>query len=129
MPPGITYCPRASIATSSGPGFVPDSASATTLPRSSHTSPANVSLAVTIVPFWMMVRPTLLLHERTVRVGAPIAIELPRAAHLLDHVEIERGHDELVLVLRGAREDLPARVHEVGVAVELADVPRRLGAD
>src|SRR5690349_22747316 len=37
--------------------------------------------------------------------------------------------DQLVLVAAALRDELPARVNEVRLAVELADVPRRLGAD
>jgi hypothetical protein len=44
-------------------------------------------------------------------------------------VEVEVGDHQLVVVLAGLGDDLPARVHEVAGAVELADVPGRLGAD
>jgi hypothetical protein len=64
-----------------------------------------------------------------VGVGAAVAEELPGAADLLDQIEVEVGHHELVLVLAGAARKSAARVDEVRVAVELADVPRRLGAD
>src|SRR4029077_17097756 len=67
--------------------------------------------------------------EDAVRVGAAIAVELPRAAPFLDPVEAELADDQLVLVLAPARQDLAARIDEVRVAVELTDVPRRLGAD
>src|SRR5689334_19741157 len=70
-----------------------------------------------------------ILGEDPVRVRTTIAEELPGPADLLDHVEIELAHDQLVLVLAGAVEDLAARIDEVRVAVELADVPRRLGTD
>ena len=51
--------------------------------------------------------------QGAVRVGAAVAEELPGPADLLDHVEVELGDDELVLVLAAAREDLAARVDEV----------------
>ena len=61
--------------------------------------------------------------------GPAIAIELPDAADLLDHVEVHLGDDQLVLVLGARREEVAARIDEVRRAVEPADVPRRLGAD
>src|SRR5262245_61723576 len=67
--------------------------------------------------------------EDAVRVGAAVAEELPRAANLLDHVEVELADDQLVLVFAAARQNLATRIDEVRVAVELTDVPRRLGAD
>ena len=56
MPPGITYWPFASIVSSAVPGTVPGAASAAILPLSIQTSAANVSLAVTTVPFLISVR-------------------------------------------------------------------------
>ena len=64
-----------------------------------------------------------------VGVGPAIAIELPDAPHLFDHVEVHLGDDQLVLVLGAHRQEVAARIDEVGRAVEAADVPRRLGAD
>src|SRR6185436_13257710 len=122
-------------------------------------SASNVSLAVTSVPFSMSVRmwtsteavfgetssarprcrwrsrrgsrpgSRQLLDHVLVRVGPAVAIELPDAAHLLDHVEVQIRGDQLVLVLAGLGEEVPARIDEVRVPVELADVPRRLGPD
>src|SRR5262249_42193944 len=68
-------------------------------------------------------------RERRVELGATVAIELPLRAHLADHFEIEIGDDDLVFVARGFGEDASARVAEVRLAVELADVPRGLVAD
>ena len=56
MPPGITYWPVASMTVSAVPSAVPGAVSATILPLSIHRSAANVSLAVTQVPFLMSVR-------------------------------------------------------------------------
>src|SRR5678816_2773903 len=129
MPPGMTYWPVASMVRSAVcPPRCDGSVSPTILSPSIQTSAAKVSDAVTTVPFLMSVRMSV-LDQGAVRVGAAIAEELPRPADLLDHVEIERGDDQLVLVLAAAREDLAARVDEVRAAVEPADVPRTLGAD
>src|ERR1041385_8671732 len=69
------------------------------------------------------------LRQDPVRAGPAAAEELPRAAHFLDHVEVELADDQLVLVAAALRDELAARVDEVRLTVELADVPRRLGAD
>src|SRR5689334_5626907 len=131
MPPGMTYCPAALTVWSTAPS--PSAARcdawvmATILSPSIQTSAAKVSDAVTTVPSLMSVRMSV-LDQWAVGVGAPVAEELPGPPDLLDHVEVQRGDDELVLVLARARQDLAARVDEVRVAVELADVPRALGA-
>jgi hypothetical protein len=57
----------------------------------------------------------LLLNQGAVGVGATIAEELPGAADLLDQIEVELGHHQLVLILGAAGDDLAARVHEVRV--------------
>src|SRR6185295_2230305 len=132
MPPGITYCPAASMVGSAATvarlarsdGWV----SPTSLSSSIHTSETKLSEAVTTVPSLMSVRMSV-LDQCSVGVGAAIAEELPGPADLLDHVEIERGDQQLVLVLARGGQELAARVDEVRAAVELADVPRRLGAD
>src|SRR5688500_7792626 len=69
-----------------------------------------------------------LSHHVVVRLGPPVAEELPGAPYLLDHLEVHLGDDELVLVLTALREEVAARVHEVARAVELAHVPGRFGA-
>src|SRR5688572_6622988 len=72
---------------------------------------------------------TLVGDERLVCVGATVAEELPCVAHLAYLVEVQVGDDEGVLVARRLGDDLAARVAEVALAVELADVPRLLVAD
>src|SRR5690606_7765849 len=69
-------------------------------------------------------RGSAILGEDAVRIGAAVAEELPGAAHLLDHVEVELADDQLVLVAATHRDELAARVDEVRLTVELADVPR-----
>src|SRR6185369_14965788 len=66
--------------------------------------------------------------ERAVRIGATVADELPGGANLLDHVEVEVGHDHRVLVPGRFGHDLASGVAEVALAVELAHVPGRLDA-
>src|SRR3989442_15075114 len=60
---------------------------------------------------------------------APVAIELPGGAHLVDSVQVQLSNKQLVFIEAGLRDDLPARVAEVALSVELADFPRPLVAD
>src|ERR1044071_4606455 len=95
MPPGMTYWPAASIVCSAvcAPrcdGWVRP----TILPPSIQTSDTKLSEAVTTVPSLIRVRMSV-LDQGAVGVGAAIAIELPGPANVLDHVEIERGEDQL----------------------------------
>src|SRR2546427_5971198 len=54
-----------------------------------------------------------------VHVRAAIAVELPGVAALATQVEVETGHEQLLLLLRRLRDDLPSRVREVARAVVL----------
>src|SRR5690606_11387273 len=98
-------------------------------------SPRYWSTAVTMVPFLMSVlaigAPSLrqLLDHVLVGVRPAVAVELPGPARVLDHVEVHLGDHQLVVVLAAGGQEVAARIHEVAGAVELADVPRRLGAD
>src|SRR5512143_2367207 len=69
------------------------------------------------------------LHESTIRLRPPVAIELPNVSHLANLVEIELGGDELRLVARCFDNELPAGIAEVALTIELADVPRPLDTD
>src|SRR5207245_10729044 len=71
----------------------------------------------------------LRLCERPVRLWSPVSVELPYVTHFQDLVEVEVGHHDLILVPRGLCDALAARIAEVALAVELADVPRLLMAD
>src|SRR3989337_2395437 len=68
----------------------------------------------------------LKLDEIVVGLGAAIAEELPRIPNLANLVEIQLGRDELGLVAGCGWGKLAARVAEVALSVELADVPRLL---
>ncbi len=54
---------------------------------------------------------------------------MPGVADLFDHIQIEVGGDELVLVAGGGGDHLAAGVAEIGLAVEFTDVPGRFVAD
>src|SRR5215207_8558729 len=69
------------------------------------------------------------LAQSAVCLWATVTVELPHVAHLADLVEVELRGDELVAVARCLRHDLPARITEIALAIELADAPRLLIAD
>ena len=69
------------------------------------------------------------IGQSGVGLGPAVAEELPGLAHLVDRVEVHLRHDQGVVVLVRLRQEAAARVDEVRRAVELADVPGRLGAD
>src|SRR4051812_37256279 len=59
-------------------------------------------------------------NEVPIGVGPPVAVELPRLADRVDHVEIHVADQELLLVRAAHRTDeLAARVHEVALPVEV----------
>src|SRR5580765_5406336 len=57
-----------------------------------------------------------------VRIRSPVAVELPDVAHFADLVEIELGGDQFAAVARAGRDEAAARVAEVALPVEFADV-------
>ena len=69
------------------------------------------------------------IRECAVGLRPAVAEELPGVADGADHLEVHVVHDQLVLVAAGDLLDLAARVDEIALAVELADVPRRFLAD
>src|SRR5215475_1240696 len=133
MPPGMTYLPVASIDWSARPAKDPvcaGSSRAATVWPSMSTSAANAPVAVTTMPPRMSMRMTapLRLRQRTVAVRAPVPVELPQLPHLVEHPHVQvADHDLLGGVGGGPAHDLPARVGEVGLPVEVV-VAERLDA-
>src|ERR1700757_4317368 len=74
-------------------------------------------------------RKALRLNQDFVHVRAAVAEKLPGFANLRNHVEIEVGGEDLVLVAGGLGENLAAWVAEIAGAVEFTDVPGSFGAD
>src|SRR4029079_3799962 len=68
-------------------------------------------------------------RNAAVGLGAAIPVELPGVADFLDHVEIEARDHQFVLVAAALGDEASPRIAEVALAVELADVPRRLHPD
>src|SRR5229473_3580656 len=60
---------------------------------------------------------------------AAIAVELPGVADFLNFIKIQIGDEELILVTAGLLDDFAARIAEIALAVELADLPGSFGAD
>src|ERR1017187_5755796 len=64
-----------------------------------------------------------------VRFGTAIAIELPDVAHVANHIEIEIGHDDRILVAGTFRNDLAARIRKITRSVKFPETPRLLRPD
>jgi len=64
-----------------------------------------------------------------VHLGAAVAEELPNAADLFDHREVEVSDDQLVAILAADRQEIAPGIDKIAGAVELADVPGGLGSD
>ena len=54
---------------------------------------------------------------------------MPGVAHFANQIEIQIGDDDRVLIAGRLRDDLPARIAKITLAIELADVPRLFVAD
>src|SRR6187551_1771112 len=67
--------------------------------------------------------------DRIVRIRPAVAEKLPGITHLADLVHIQIRNDQLVFVTRALGHDLPSRIAEIALAVELADVPWGLHTD
>src|SRR5882762_9726358 len=58
-----------------------------------------------------------------------VTVKLPGIADFLNFIEIQFSDQQLILVAAGLLNDFPARVAEIALAVEFADLPGMLGAD
>src|SRR5215469_2691360 len=134
IPPGMTYLPVASIDRSASPANEPvcaGSSRAAMVSPSMSTSAAADPVAVTTVPPRIRVRmaASLRLAQRTVGVRAPVAVELPQVPDLCQQPHVQVADDDLLGgVGGGPADDLPARVGEIGLPVEVV-VAERLDAD
>src|SRR6056297_2966822 len=69
----------------------------------------------------------LRLRQRTIRFRSPITKELPRVANFANHVQVHvSDHDIRFSSLFTFGAELPARITEITLPIELADIPRRL---
>src|ERR1043165_2335977 len=71
----------------------------------------------------------LIRHQFSVTIRSPVAEKLPGIAHFTNHVQVQIGNDESILIVRSLGNDLAARIPEVALAIEFADVPRLLVSD
>ena len=60
---------------------------------------------------------------------AAVAEELPGITNLLNIIEIQFRDEQFILVAAGLLDDFAARIAEITLAVEFADLPRSFGAD
>src|SRR5260370_6988024 len=60
---------------------------------------------------------------------AAVTIELPGVTDFLNFIEIQFGDQQFILVAAGLLHDFPARVAEIALAVEFADLPGSFRAD
>src|ERR1043165_3343033 len=74
-------------------------------------------------------RPILLSYQLPITLWPAISEELPGVTHFTDHVEIQVGNHERVLIARRLLDDLTARITEVTLPVEFTDVPGHFVAD
>src|SRR5215472_13598684 len=58
-------------------------------------------------------------HQGPITFWPSIAEKLPGVAHLCNHIEVEIGHHDFVLVAAGLSDDLAARRAEIALAVKL----------
>src|SRR5712691_11465479 len=91
------------------------------VPRSLHSvRPSRASLAPSC---------PLRLDQALVGIGTAVPVELPQVADLGELAHVEVADDDLIIgVARRRTDELPARVHEVGLAVEVV-VAEWLDAD
>src|SRR3954470_11013642 len=68
-------------------------------------------------------------HKPVVRLRTAVAIELPGVADLADLVHVQIRRHKRVCIARTNGEHLAARIAEVALSVELADVPGRFETD
>src|SRR5260370_31947616 len=60
---------------------------------------------------------------------AAVGIELPCVGDFLNFIEIQFRDEQFILVAAGLLDDFSARVAEIALAVELADLPGSFGTD
>src|SRR5690349_8652867 len=138
IPPGSTYLPVASMTSSAAGAVSPPvtslASTAAIFSPVTSTSASSVPDAVTTVPplisvVLMALPPGSGLHQRPVGVRPAVAVELPQVPDLGQLCHVQVAHQHLVLVVRGGvPHQLPARVGEVRLAVEVV-VAERLDAD
>src|ERR1700687_1108465 len=67
-------------------------------------------------------------RDFSVRFRPAVAVKLPSIADFLNFIEIQLRDEQFILVAAGLFDDFPARVAEITLAVEFADLPGMLGA-
>ena len=65
----------------------------------------------------------LVRHQRAVGIGPAIAEKLPRVSHFANHVEIQIGNHQRVLIARRLGNKPPSRIAKITLPVKLTNVP------
>src|SRR5262249_27993662 len=74
---------------------------------------------------WVVLMKQLLWgDDSAIGLRTPVAVKLPGVPHFRDFIQIQVGHDQLILIATALGEDLAARIAKVGLPVELPDGPR-----
>src|SRR5258708_17506735 len=71
----------------------------------------------------------LISDQLAITIRPAVAKELPGVAHLADQIQIQVGEHDGILIARRLRDGLTARIAEITLTIEFADVPRHLVAD
>src|SRR5262245_7176588 len=67
--------------------------------------------------------------DGAVGLRSSVAIELPNVSDFLDFFQVHIGDDDIVFVPTAHSQELPPRIDEIRLAVELANLPRFLNAN
>src|SRR5215467_739530 len=117
-PPGITYLPVASTTCTPSPGKPPGANRAAMVPPSTSTSAGTAPVGPTTVPplISSVMPASSRLHERVVGVRAPVAVEGPPVAHLVEQVHVQVPYQQFRLVgVADLADELAPRVHTAGL--------------
>src|SRR5260370_11031681 len=68
-------------------------------------------------------------RDFTIGFRAAVTVKLPGITDFLNFIEIQLRDEQFIFIAAGLLNDFPARVAEIALAVEFADLPRMLGAD
>src|SRR6185369_3143620 len=65
----------------------------------------------------------LIRHQQPITIRSPVAEELPRVSNFANHIQIEVGNYQCILVARRLRHELASWIAKVALPVKLTNVP------
>src|SRR5260370_17172462 len=68
-------------------------------------------------------------HQLSIAIRSSIAVELPGVSYFANQIQIQIRDHQRILITGRLRNDLSARIAEITLAIELADVPGPFVAD